>query len=95
MPIKFEIDLSDDKNLQIFIYRQKYNMKKNDCFNLERRKHELETELQKKSQEILRLTALNEKYQRYNSMRDQGLDDTVTMQKLIDSHNEQVKLISH
>ena len=28
-------------------------------------------------------------------MRDQGLDDTITMQKLIESHNEQVKLISH
>ena len=70
-------------------------MKKNDCFNLERRKHELETELHKKGQEILRLNTLNEKYQRYNSMRDQGLDDTITMQKLIESHNEQVKLISH
>lgn len=79
LPIKFELDLSDDQQLQIFIYRQKYNMKKNDCFNLERRKAELEKELSNKDVAIQRLKSLNEKFRQYNSLRDQGLDDTITM----------------
>lgn len=55
LPIKFELDLSDEKSLSNFIYRQKYNMKKNDCFNLERQKADLEKEIANKDQEIKRL----------------------------------------
>ena len=59
LPIKFDLDLSDEKSLSNFIYRQKYNMKKNDCFNLERAKADLEKEVQAKDQEIKRLQGIN------------------------------------
>lgn len=62
LPIKFELDLSDEKSLSNFIYRQKYNMKKNDCFNLERQKADLEKDVQAKEQEIKRLQGLNSRY---------------------------------
>ncbi len=62
MPIKVDLDLSDEKSLNLFIYKQKYNMKKNDYFNLEKRKIELEKEISSKDNEILRLKELNRKY---------------------------------
>ena len=37
-------------------------MKKNDCFNLERQKADLEKEVQAKDQEIKRLQGLNSRY---------------------------------
>ena len=45
-------------------------MKKNDYFNLEKRKNELEKEIACKDNEILRLKELNRKYQLYNSIND-------------------------
>jgi len=42
LPIRVHLDLSDEKSLSLFIYRQKYNMKKNEYFNLERRNLTLE-----------------------------------------------------
>ncbi len=45
-------------------------MKKNDYFNLEKRKIELEKEISSKDNEILRLKELNRKYQLYNSLKD-------------------------
>lgn len=36
LPIRLTLDFSDEKAQHLFIYEQKYNMKKNDCFNLEK-----------------------------------------------------------
>jgi hypothetical protein len=36
LPIRLTLDFSDEKSQHLFIYEQKYNMKKNDCFNLEK-----------------------------------------------------------
>ena len=36
LPIKVALDFSDEKSHNLFIFEQKYNMKKNDCFNLEK-----------------------------------------------------------
>jgi hypothetical protein len=54
-------------------------MKKNDYFNLERRKVELEKDIQNKDNEIARLKDLNRKYQLHNSLKDQGLDDSINL----------------
>ena len=62
-------------------------MKKNDYFNLEKRKNELEKEIASKDNEILRLKELNRKYQLYNSINDKGLDDSINLGKLIYHHN--------
>ena len=63
-------------------------MKKNECFNLDRRKTELEKDIQAKDKEIQRLTALNQKLQQFNSQKDKGLDDTIRLEKLIETHNQ-------
>jgi len=36
LPIRVNLDFSDEKSQNLFIFEQKYNMKKNDCFNLEK-----------------------------------------------------------
>ena len=36
LPIKVCLDFSDEKSQNLFIFEQKYNMKKNDYFNLEK-----------------------------------------------------------
>lgn len=40
--IKIDLDFSDKKSQNLFIYQQKYSMKKNDCYNLNK-KNELLT----------------------------------------------------
>ena len=52
LPIRYEVDFSSEQNLTLFIYKQKYNMKKNDCFSLEKRKADLEKEVEKKDRVI-------------------------------------------
>lgn len=42
IPIRLALDLSDEKSQNLFIFEQKYNMKKNDCFNLEKQRNTLQ-----------------------------------------------------
>jgi len=45
LPIKVNLDFTDEKSQNLFIFEQKYNMKKNDCFNVERQREKLNKEL--------------------------------------------------
>lgn len=38
LPIMISLDFSDEKLQNLFIVEQKYNMKKNDCFMLEKQR---------------------------------------------------------
>ena len=55
LPIRLTLDFSDEKSQNLFIYEQKYNMKKNDCFNLEKQKTALQAQLQHRNSEYERL----------------------------------------
>ena len=49
------LDFSDEKSQNLFIFEQKYNMKKNDCFNLEKQKLALQQQLANRNSECEKL----------------------------------------
>lgn len=55
LPIRLTLDFSDEKAQHLFIYEQKYNMKKNDCFNLEKQKSQMLKELSHRNSEFEKL----------------------------------------
>ena len=55
LPIRVNLDFSDQKSQQLFIFEQKYNMKKNDCFNVERQRDKLDKQLQTRNLEYKEL----------------------------------------
>ena len=57
LPIRVTLDFSDEKSQNLFIYEQKYNMKKNDCFNLEKQRAALQAQLQHRNTEFEKLQA--------------------------------------
>jgi len=57
LPIRVSLDFSDEKSQNLFIFEQKYNMKKNDCFNLEKQKMALQQQLTQKNDEFETLKA--------------------------------------
>jgi uncharacterized protein YlxW (UPF0749 family) len=67
LPLRLNLDFTDEKSQHLFIYEQKYNMRKNDCFNLEKQKNYLQQQLQHTNAEFEKLQnkykALNQKYQ--------------------------------
>ena len=105
LPIRVNLDFSDQKSQNLFIFEQKYNMKKNDCFNVERQRDKLEKQLQQKH---IELKELNEKYraiqaelanQNAESSADGKKSETntiaqrqaeKTIQDLEESHNQQL-----
>jgi hypothetical protein len=57
LPIRVNLDFSDEKSQNLFIFEQKYNMKKNDCFNLEKQKLALQQQLAHRNSECEKLRA--------------------------------------
>ena len=56
LPIRVSLDFSDEKSQNLFIFEQKYHMKKNDCFNLERQRIALQQQLNEKNEELAKIT---------------------------------------
>jgi len=95
LPIKMKLDLSDEKLQKLFIYRQKYNMKKNDFFNLERRKSEIEKEAQVKDKEIERLREINRKLKQQESQENNEFSKTYSVENLVKLHNQQINYLNN
>ena len=59
LPIKVALDFSDEKSQNLFIFEQKYNMKKNDCFNLEKQIRLLRSQLTHRDAEFTKTSEEN------------------------------------